>query len=383
MFANLLLKILRVFRALITRKMTIDCDLIPFYFRRVPLKKLLNWIKAEVSIYFKPGKPWGMSTHLQVEPTTFCNLKCALCPLSGSMDRPVGNMDIGLFRKLIDEAGDYLFLVLLWDWGEPFLNPDIYEMIACARQKGVKVMSSTNGHLFARTEHADRVVRSGIDCLIFAIDGIIQETYELYRQGGNLETALQGIRNVVAVKRALNSKTPVVNLRFIVMKHNEHEIPKLKELAKDIGVDALTLKTLNPCSDNIYGEKGVTTIESGSNFLPAKSSYRRFRYGPDGKTLVRVKNNPCKNLWNNPTVHWNGLVCPCTYDYNEKFVFGDLKTNTFRKIWSGAPYRNIRRRFRLDWEKVNICRNCSYAYEDGACGKAVIKQAFFFNRGNV
>jgi MoaA/NifB/PqqE/SkfB family radical SAM enzyme len=56
---------------------------------------------------------------------------------------------------------------------------------------------------------------------------------------------LQGIRTLVDRKRALNSNTPLINLRFLVMRHNEHEIPELLELAKSLGVDALTFNTLN------------------------------------------------------------------------------------------------------------------------------------------
>lgn len=38
-------------------------------------------------------------------------------------------MTMDLFQRIIDELGDFLFLILLWDWGEPFLNPHIYDMI--------------------------------------------------------------------------------------------------------------------------------------------------------------------------------------------------------------------------------------------------------------
>ena len=107
-------------------------------------------------------------------------------------------MDFNLYKKFIDEIGDYVFLILLWDWGEPFLNPSIYEMISYAKQKGIKLVSSTNGHLFKEKEQADKLIASGLDTIIFAVDGISQETYEPYRQGGSLESVLQGIRTVVA-----------------------------------------------------------------------------------------------------------------------------------------------------------------------------------------
>jgi radical SAM protein with 4Fe4S-binding SPASM domain len=171
-------------------------------------------------------------------------------------------------------------------------------MIAYAKKKGIKVISSTNGHLFGTIDQTDRLIASGLDTIIFAIDGISQETYQRYRQGGNLESALDGIRAMVERKRALHSLTPRINLRFIVMKHNEH----------------------------------------GS-----------------------------------------GSVCPRTYDPREKYALGDIKNNSFKSIWLGAPYRRMRRQFRKSWDQLPLCRECSYAYKGGNCYNETILDAFFFD----
>jgi MoaA/NifB/PqqE/SkfB family radical SAM enzyme len=290
-------------------------------------------------------------------------------------------MDLNLFKKIIDEIGDYVLLALMWDWGEPFINPSIYDMISYAKQKGIKVVSSTNGHAFAKKENAERLILSGIDTIIVAVDGITQETYERYRQSGNLEMALEGIRNLVTKKRALASATPLINFRFLVMKHNEHEIPKLIRLAKSLDVDVLSIKTLNPYSNDTYYENRAAKKEGYDAFIPKNVRHRRFKYVGEGRNSHRVRRNPpCKNLWNAPSIHWNGIVCPCTYDYNEMYVFGDLATDAFRRIWSGVPYRKMRRQFRTDWEKLQLCCHCSYAYEGGSCWSETIAEVFFHPR---
>ena len=76
-------------------------------------------------------------------------------------------------------------------------------MISYAKQKGIKLVSSTNGHLFKKTEESEKLISSGLNSIILALNGISQETYERYRQGGSLESVLQGIRTVVARKRGL------------------------------------------------------------------------------------------------------------------------------------------------------------------------------------
>jgi radical SAM protein with 4Fe4S-binding SPASM domain len=379
MLGSLISQFGQALKAMVTRRLRIQSDRIPYDFDHLPLKKILNACLVEVSILLKPERLWAWPVHLMIELTNYCNLACALCPVTVGLGRPQGHMDFKTFKSVMDEIGDYIFIILLWDWGEPFLNPSIYQVIACAKQKGCKVVSSTNGHLFGKKDHADRVIDSGLNTLIFAIDGIIQEMYQVYRQGGQLESALKGIRMVVARKRALCSRAPLVNLRFIVMKYNEHEVPQLKAFARSLGVDALTLKTLNPYCQDPYWE---TDSKRPNEFLPDNPRYRRFKYMSTGLDRIRLRRNPCKQLWNSPTIHWNGVIRPCTYDPKDKVVLGDLKQDTLEDIWFGAPYRHMRREFRTQWEKINLCGECSYAYKGGNCSRETMAEAFFFDQNH-
>ncbi len=358
-------------RAIATRKVEFPCDRIPFRYENVPLKKILNWLGVEASVRLRSPKPWGMPTILQVEPTNRCNLRCSLCPVAEGLTRESGFMKKELFQRIIDEAEDSVFLILLWEWGEPFIHPDIYEMIACARSKGIQLVSSSNGHIFARGNHAENVVRSGLDSLIIAMDGISQDTYTRYRRDGNIETVLTGIRSVVAKKRELNSPRPFINLRFIVMKHNEHEIPKLRELATSLGVNALTLKTLYP------GHDVDPASDKDNEFIPENPDYRRFQYTDDFER-IRQDRNPCTHLWRSPAIHWNGVVCPCSFDVEEHYPFGDLTKASLRDVWYGDAYAEMRRRLRDDWEAIHACGNCSYAYKGGDCSRDTIAEAVFF-----
>lgn len=312
----------QVVPALIRRRIVLKSDAVPYRFTDLPRRKVLNALLTEASVYFKPPRPWGMPTHMMVEPSAHCNLACALCPVTRGLERPQGHMDLDLFKSLLDETGDFLFTLLFWDWGEPFVNPRAFEMIAYAKSKGVKVVSSTNGHLFAKPEQADRLIHSGLDTIIFAIDGITQSTYERYRQGGQLATALEGLRTVAARKKALQSATPLINFRFIVMAHNEHEIPRVKDLAPQLGANVLTFKTLNPRSMDPYGDRDEENPGKGTEYLPRNRDYWRFKPADGGAAPQRVRRNPCKQLWNCPTVHWDGTVCPCAFDPREKYPTG-------------------------------------------------------------
>jgi radical SAM protein with 4Fe4S-binding SPASM domain len=368
------LKFLQAIKALLYRKIEMESDSIPYEFNRVPYKKIINWILVEASIFFKAKRPWGWPTHAQIEPTNFCNLKCALCPVTEGLKRSSQHMDFATFKKFIDETQGYLLFIVLWDWGEPFLNPKVYEMISYAKQRNIKIISSTNGHIFAKENHAEQVVKSGLDSLIFAVDGTSQNTYERYRQGGNLNTVMAGVKKVVATKKALQSKTPFINLRFIAMKHNEHEIPQLRDFASAFGVDAVTLKTLNPHDDG----KIIANEEYGNEFIPENTSYRRFKYDSKTHARIRRRHNPCKDLWNSPALHSDGKVCPCTFDVNAENVLGDITKQSFEEIWKGDLYLSLRCKFRNNYQQIPICSGCTLAFEGGTLSTETIVQAHFF-----
>ncbi len=354
----------KVLRALITRKIGFEIDLIPFELKGLPLKKIINWILTEGSVFFKPARPWGFPAILQVEVTSHCNLRCRVCPVTTGMDRFSGDMDRELFRKAIDEVGDYLFLILFWDWGEPFLNPNAYEMIRYARNRGIKVMSTTNGHVFASGDHAQKVVKSGLDVLVFSVDGVTQETYQRYRAAGRLETVFEGIKKVIAAKKLLASKTPLVNLRFIVMKHNEQEIPQLKDLSRSLGVDALTLRKFYAIPNRRQEGAGQK-----SEFIPSQAKYQLPEHSQEDRGPMRITKNPCKNLWNCPTIHWDGTVCSCFSDFNEERPLGVLRRQSFKEIWYGQAFRDLRRHFRKCWQELDLCGKCSFGFKGGDVGR--------------
>ena len=366
------------FRGLITRRVRLKADTIPFLCEEVPRSKVLNAVLTEGSAYFKPLYPWGWPSHLEIEPSSLCNLKCSLCPVATGQKRSQGLMSMETFTKILDEVGGYVFTLLLWGWGEPFLNPRVFDMIAYARAKGAKVISSTNGHLFAREEYADRLVRSGLDSIIFAVDGGTQPCYERFRHGGQLETVLKGIKAVAERKKALGSRTPFINFRFIVMAQNEAEIPLVKKLAPALGADALTFKTLNPDNEDFYSRQSAEFTE-GKALIPRETRYRRFRTGPRGEARVYRRRNPCRRLWNDPRITWDGTVVSCSFDPDELYPLGNVREQSFWEIWKGAAYRNMRRQFRDNWSRMPRCRDCSYAWEGGDCSHETIAESIFYD----
>lgn len=191
------------------------------------------------------GKPthWALPFSISVEPTTSCNLRCPECP-SGlrSFTRPTGMLKEELFRKVIDELQSTLSYLIFYFQGEPYLHPQFLDLVRYAVSKKIYTATSTNAH-YLTDEMAKRTVQSGLDRLIISIDGTTQETYQSYRIGGNLDKVVEGAKNIIRWKKELKSISPFVVFRFLVVKQNEHQLEAVQNLAKEIGVDHVALKT--------------------------------------------------------------------------------------------------------------------------------------------
>lgn len=323
------------------------------FLRKLTLRRLWNFSGVLVSYYltriFQQPIQWGVPVTISLEPTTACNLRCPECP-SGlrSFTRETGNLREDFFRKTVDELRRDLLWLIFYFQGEPYINPKFLDMVRYAREKGLYTITSTNGH-FLNDENARKTVESGLDRLIISIDGLTQETYEQYRIGGKLENVIQGARNVVKWKKQLKSRTPHIIFQFLVVRHNEHEIEGVYQLAREIGVDEVKLKTAQ-----------VYDYENGNALIPVQEKYARYQQRRDGRwELKREPGNSCWKLWHSCVITWDGLVVPCCFDKDALHRLGDLKKASFREIWHNEAYRQFRIKLLQGREQIDICSNCS------------------------
>ena len=292
-------------------------------------------------------------------------------------------MEPALFKKIVEQAQKSVFLISLWGWGEPFLNPHIYDMIAYAKARGIRLICSTNGHFLLKSGRIERLIGSGLDVLIVAVDGATQETYSLYRRPGKLSNVLKGVRELARQKLIQKAQSPRINIRMVVMRQNEHEIPLMIELARSSGADMLSLKTMNPLSNDPYSLDRTPQSDRNDRFVPRNPDFQRFSYTGKDMIRVRLKRNPCKRLWNNPKIHNDGSVCVCTCDVAGRFPMGNLYRRSLKEIWTSGLYRQKRAGFRRDWESMQPCCTCTYAYAGGNCIDEIISDIFFFDTGST
>lgn len=289
----------------------------------------------------------GLPVSISIEPTTSCNLRCPQCP-SGlrAFTRNTGMMQEDLNKKIIDELAPTLTYITYYFQGEPYLNKSFLEMIRYASAKNIYTSTSTNAH-YLTSEVAKETVASGLSRLIISIDGTDQMTYEKYRIGGSLQKVIEGTKNLVEAKQNLGTG-PLIIWQFIAFGHNEHQIPEIKKIAREIGVDKLVIKTAQ-----------IYDFESNLDLIPKQSSLSRYKKSGEGAEIKNKLLNHCWRLWQGCVITWDGKIAPCCFDKDASHQFGDMSKHTFKSIWTNTRYASFRKLVLKSRKNIDICQNCT------------------------
>ena len=326
-------------------------DLMPAQSLHMPVRKRLNLVRTGANLIHRRTHPWGWPVFIHVELVNYCNLRCVVCPTgTGGIDRAPAAIDPALFERLMNEIGPYLLTASLWGWGEPLLHPELADILRIAHNWGITTLISTNGQNLDDESVLQALVEYPPTYLIVCLDGLTNETLPVFRTGARLDPALAGVRRLAEMRRRKGSRLPVLHLRFIVMRHNEHEVPHLMEFAAGNGFDELTIRTLSiiDAPDDVHRQ-----------LMPEGEEYRAYGY-TDGER-IRRSDFMCEKAFIFPAVFADGTVVACDQDCNAQQPYGSIADgSSFGDLWWSRRAAEVRRTIRDNPESFSFCKNCPF-----------------------
>ena len=124
-----------------------------------------------------------------------CNLACDYCCVRSSPRAPRRELGLERIRRLVDEAPSAGVREIFLTGGEPFILPDIGEIVAtCVAALPTTLL--TNGMLFQRGRRLDvlrRMPREGL-ALQISLDSPTPDIHDRHRGPGSWQKAVDGIR---------------------------------------------------------------------------------------------------------------------------------------------------------------------------------------------
>lgn len=292
------------------------------------INSCLSQFSAQQQLITIKNKP----TYAIFEMANSCNLQCSLCN-TGAMRQHFPGVERGLmqfetFKAGLDKLLPEIESLLLYNWGEPLLNKDLFRCIEYAKCYHVRTQLSTNMMLYTEATGL-QLIRSGLDKLIVSCDGLDQETYRIYRSGGTLDKVVASVENLVLQKRRMNSLHPHIEMQCIVFAFNEHQLTQYEQFWKARGADSVHFIKMSYMSQ--YGQVKAQT----NGYIPSHPDFQpHFPYG----TL-----RSCSEPYNHVTIDWNGDWYTCCFPSGmREYRIGNIVTDDFWELWNGEAYRYCR-----------------------------------------
>ncbi len=263
--------------------------------------------------------------HLDIEVTSSCNLKCPFC-ITTHGNFKNGLMEYDLFKAIIDEGSEKGLYSVKLNWrGEPLIHQKLPEMVSYAKRKGIiDVFINTNATLFTE-EKAKRLIESGIDRIIISFEGYEKEFYETQRVGAVFEDTLENIKNLMAIKKAINRPLPWVRIQTILL---EELKPRVEAYSK--------------FWSEIIDEVAYIDLKNEVNRIPVGESEW-----------------VCPQLWQRLVIAWDGRIMPCVNDHFEKMCLGTVPETSIEEAWRSDKEKYMRELHSKGLgHKIDVCLDC-------------------------
>ena len=327
---------------------------------------------------------------------TQCNLTCRMCPVHAITSKPNSRgarIDSTLLEQALsglDKYAPYIKRIGLTDFGEPFLYPEIFEVIDQIHRvcPTVAIHLTTNGTLLSEPL-IERILSSHLSDIAISLDAGTKSTYERIRIGSNFGKVVDNVQKLVEMRKLKGNKFPRISANFVLLRSNIHDLPEFVRLSKFIGVDHIS--TVSPMGIFDSDKKEVMY------YIPSKYKWlSKIRNAFDGEAesyiniLEEAKNlagyfqipfsipnvtpsepgQDCSEMGSSrPFIVASGDVYPCCIlaakgseiESNIK-PMGNIKFNSLPEIWESERYTRFIEAFCKGKLPDKVCSRCPRYY---------------------
>ena len=313
------------------------------------------------------------------ETTRNCNLACVHCRASATMGPHEGELSTPEALRLLDQIAEVGQPIIILTGGEPLLRSDIFDIARYGTDLGMRMVMALNGTLITETV-AKQLIDAGIQRISVSLDGSSPETHDRFRR---VEGAFEGtLRGIDLLKKAGME----FQINTTITKTNLEQIPKIQELAIDLGAVAHHIFLLVPTGRGkyivdqeidaaeyestlnwFYDQRAITPLQLKATCAPHYYRILRQRAKKDGLSVsfqthgLDAVTRGCLGGIGFCFISHRGIVQPCGYlDLNS----GDVRQSSFAEIWNHSDiFLELRNYDKLKGK----CGPCEFKRVCGGC----------------
>ncbi len=313
------------------------------------------------------------------ETTRNCNLNCKHCRASATMGPYQDELDTPAALHLLDQIAEVGKPIIILTGGEPLMRPDIFEIAAYGNSKGLRMVMAPNGTLITE-QNARLMAETGIKRISISLDGATKAIHDNFRGvNGAFDGALNGIRQ--AKKAGVEFQ-----INTTISKQNLDEIPKIFELAVELGAVAHHIFLLVPTGRGkymieqeinaeeyertlnwFYDQRKNSPLQLKATCAPHYYRILRQRARADGEKVtfqthgLDAVTRGCLGGIGFCFISHRGVVQPCGFLQMDS---GNVTQTSFAEIWKNSEVFKTLRNYDLLTGK---CGPCEYHKVCGGC----------------
>ena len=277
---------------------------------------------------------------LQIEPTRRCNLDCKIC-MRQDLNQTNALLSLEDFKKVLNSWN--FQHVALHGWGEPLLNPHLFEMIKYAELQGVSTELTTNGTLLSL--NMGKIFESGLSIIAFGI-----------HRSESLPVVIPQIKEFIAQRKRDKLKKPRTYIDIVIYRGNQNEIAQIVEAAAELNIDAVVLHRVFDIQRANPDIGYISIQEERALFKEVKKAARRLKvklYLPPEPSI------PCRAVKYSLFVTSGGKISPCPF--LPEFCMGDVLSGDLKEVITSKSYEQFAR----DMREHPVCSKCPLGSTSG------------------
>lgn len=327
----------------------------------------------------KEKGPWRITFDSNPD---LCNLRCIMCDTnsiynkSRRLDGTKRLIPFSVIENTVRDCADHIKEIIPSTMGEPLLYPDFKEIVNLCKKHEIKLNLTTNGTFPGLgVERWAHIILPVVSDVKISINGATKETAESVMTGIDFERQIENIRKLIDIRDEMMrgcSNNPTITFQVTYMKKNLEELPKILNMAIDMGVDRVKGHHLWITWPEIESEslkKDRTSIlrwnETVDKLMEIKK--RRgsnikldnfYKLNPDKENGSTPEDWTCPFLGREAWIAWDGTFNVCCAPDNLRRTlgyYGNVDETDFATLWDSDEYAKLVEK----WGNYEVCKKCN------------------------
>ena len=278
-----------------------------------------------------------------VEITNACNLNCSYCT---SSNRTTEYITLDSFQHVLNEIKPFSDYIYLHVKGEPFLHPQLNEILNLAYEKQIQVNITTNGTLINKVKDI-LLEKPRVRQINFSLHSFDLKEGSIHKR--------EAVTNIIAFAKEARDKTNIIiALRLWNLDKNKLNTEQIENNSHII--ELLEKEFDIPFS---IAERYIP----GNSIKLGESLYLNFDNEFEWPSLSNTHSSPtgfCHGMRNQAGILVDGTVVPCCLDSEGIINLGNIYKETFETIINSNRAQNIFDNFSNSKAIEKLCQKCDY-----------------------